>query len=240
LPTQTLSETLRRYNEMVDGGEDGEFGRFRGGRVAKPFTEYLSLDHSPPAAGRHSIPRRISTPPFYAIQYFPISRKSMGGVLVDRSCRALDKDDQPIPGLYAIGELTGQGGLNGRWSLEGTFLGSCVLMGRVAGRAIHAESGGMPGPVAATEEPRQPRPRPAAPTSSQICNSCHNIEAAVARPRAGYTHFENAHRRVLERRWECSTCHAEMEAFNPEHPAEHRRDPFSQMATCVACHVAQE
>jgi predicted oxidoreductase len=50
----------------------------------------------------------------------------------------LDRSGEPIPGLYAIGETAGfgGGGIHGKGSLEGTFLGSCVLTGRLAARAI--------------------------------------------------------------------------------------------------------
>src|SRR6185436_4925352 len=79
---------------------------------------------------------KIGTPPFYAVQFFPLARKSLGGVVVDLSCRVLDKQNQPIPGLYAVGELTGVGGINGRAALEGTMLGPSILMGRVAAKDI--------------------------------------------------------------------------------------------------------
>lgn len=240
LPARALSETMARYNSMVDRGEDEDFGRFRAGRVAKPFVETVLLDAPAKVALMPVLPRPISTPPFYAVQYFPITRKSMGGVAVDYTCHVLNKDDKPIPGLFAVGELTGQGGLNGRWSLEGTFLGSCVLMGRVAARAIQADSSRRPQPLEAAGAIRQARPRPVGRTSSATCNSCHNIEAAIAKPRTGYAHFESAHRKVLERRMDCTACHAEMEAFSPERPQDHQTDPFSAVAACVACHVAQE
>jgi predicted oxidoreductase len=43
-----------------------------------------------------------------------------------------------MPGLYAVGEAAGfgGGGMHGKRSLEGTFLGGCVLTGRVAARTI--------------------------------------------------------------------------------------------------------
>ena len=44
---------------------------------------------------------------------------------------------QPIPGLYAAGEVAGfgGGGVHGYNALEGTFLGGCLFSGRAAGRA---------------------------------------------------------------------------------------------------------
>jgi predicted oxidoreductase len=40
--------------------------------------------------------------------------------------------------LYAAGEAAGfgGGGIHGLRSLEGTFLGGCILTGRVAGKAV--------------------------------------------------------------------------------------------------------
>ena len=48
------------------------------------------------------------------------------------------KEQNPIDGLYAIGESAGfgGGGIHGLRSLEGTFLGTCVLTGRVAANSI--------------------------------------------------------------------------------------------------------
>lgn len=66
-------------------------------------------------------------------------RLHMVVISIDRSSRLLDDSGQPIPGLYAAGELTGLAGVNGKASLEGTFLGASILTGRVAGRAAAAE-----------------------------------------------------------------------------------------------------
>jgi predicted oxidoreductase len=79
--------------------------------------------------------------PLIAIREFILARKSLGGIQTDLQCRVLRaKGDagQPIPGLYAVGEAAGfgGGGIHGKGSLEGTFLGGCILTGRVAGRSI--------------------------------------------------------------------------------------------------------
>jgi len=44
----------------------------------------------------------------------------------------------PVPGLYAAGEVAGfgGGGVHGYRALEGTFLGGCLFTGRQAGRAL--------------------------------------------------------------------------------------------------------
>ena len=76
--------------------------------------------------------------PLIAIREFILSRKSLGGLQTDLSSRVLNSGGEPIPGLYAVGETAGfgGGGIHGKGSLEGTFLGSCVLTGRLCGRAI--------------------------------------------------------------------------------------------------------
>jgi predicted oxidoreductase len=76
--------------------------------------------------------------PLIAIREFILSRKSLGGIQTDLQCRVLDRQGAPIGGLYAVGEAAGfgGGGIHGLRSLEGTFLGSCVLSGRIAGKAI--------------------------------------------------------------------------------------------------------
>jgi predicted oxidoreductase len=76
--------------------------------------------------------------PLIAIREFILSRKSLGGIQTDLQCRVLDSTGAPIAGLYAVGEAAGfgGGGIHGRGSLEGTFLGACVLTGRVAGKSI--------------------------------------------------------------------------------------------------------
>jgi predicted oxidoreductase len=76
--------------------------------------------------------------PLIAIREFILSRKSLGGIQTDLQSRVLDGDQQPIAGLFAVGEAAGfgGGGIHGRGSLEGTFLGSCILTGRMAGRSI--------------------------------------------------------------------------------------------------------
>jgi predicted oxidoreductase len=75
--------------------------------------------------------------PLLAIREFILSRKSMGGLQTDLDSRVLDvASGAPIPGLYAVGETAGfgGGGMNGKRGLEGTFLGGCILGGRIAGR----------------------------------------------------------------------------------------------------------
>jgi uncharacterized protein len=77
--------------------------------------------------------------PLLAIRLQPMARKSLGGIQTDLGCRVLGgQSDEPIPGLYAVGEAAGfgGGGVHGKRSLEGTFLGGCVFTGRLAAATI--------------------------------------------------------------------------------------------------------
>lgn len=89
-------------------------------------------------------PHKILDPkngPLIAVRLNIVSRKTLGGLQTDLSGRVLKELGNPVPGLYAAGEVSGfgGGGVHGYRALEGTFLGGCLFTGRVAGRSIVAE-----------------------------------------------------------------------------------------------------
>ncbi|MDJ0324487.1 FAD-binding dehydrogenase [Cryobacterium sp. PH31-AA6] len=92
---------------------------------------------------RVAAPHKLLDPkngPLIAVKLHILTRKSLGGIETDLFARALGRDGQPVPGLYAAGEAGGfgGGGMHGYRSLEGTFLGGCLFSGRTAGRAVAA------------------------------------------------------------------------------------------------------
>jgi hypothetical protein len=129
----TVERVVRAYDAQIDRGPayfgDDQlrriwnFRQYRGDRLRLCNFQKI-LD-----------PRAM---PLIAIREFILSRKSLGGIQTDLGCRVLGADGSAIAGLYAVGEAAGfgGGGIHGVGSLEGTFLGSCVLTGRVAGRTI--------------------------------------------------------------------------------------------------------
>lgn len=101
---------------------------------------------------RVASPHKILDPkngPLIAVRLNILSRKTLGGLQTDLSARVLDASGNPIPGLYAAGEVAGfgGGGVHGYRALEGTFLGGCLFSGRVAGRSAVEElgEGSIPG-----------------------------------------------------------------------------------------------
>mgnify|MGYP005728495675 FL=1 len=206
LPAENLKATLARYNKLVDDGRDLDFDRF-----GPDKTEYNNRA-SP----------KLDSPPFYAMQAWPLTRNSMGGVAIDTGCRVLGKDRKPIPGLFAVGELTGLAGINGKAALEGTFLGPCIVTGRVAARTILDRKVEKPKPL---------------PKETLRCVNCHDVEALVEEPRPGFWHFEQSHKIVLERKLNCLLCHAELAPYDE---ARHKMNAKKLTSSCVGCHVAQE
>jgi hypothetical protein len=92
---------------------------------------------------RTARPHRILDPeagPLIAVRLHVLTRKTLGGLETDLSSRVLASSGDPVPGLYAAGEVAGfgGGGMHGYRALEGTFLGGCIFSGRAAGRAAAA------------------------------------------------------------------------------------------------------
>lgn len=220
LPATALEETVRRYNEAVATGKDAELEAFGQSDARDP-----QANKDPRVA--------ITTPPFYAVQFFPMAHKNMGGVAIDMRARVLDKKHKPIPGLYAGGEITGSAGINGMAGLDGTFTGPSILIGRIAGQSAAAQVGGSAAtPVAPPAAAGQPAalPTPWSPTMSAA-----QLEQLLKTSRDGYWHFEQVHRSVLRREWPCNECHS---ALLPQAPARDVATLRALTDTCDHCHSA--
>jgi len=134
---QLLRDSIERYDANIDRGKsyhnDEQLRRiaharqYRGDRVRT--CKFQKIDD----------PKAY---PLIAIREFILSRKSLGGIQTDLQSRVLSKavngKQEPIHGLYAIGEAAGfgGGGMHGLRALEGTFLSGCVITARVAAKAI--------------------------------------------------------------------------------------------------------
>lgn len=103
---KTLAATVASYNKFVAAGKDEAFGR-------------------------SNLPRQIKEGPFYAVEITPAVHHTMGGVKIDTNAQVINKNGQPIPGLYAAGEVTG--GVHGANRLGGNAVADIVTFGRIAG-----------------------------------------------------------------------------------------------------------
>jgi succinate dehydrogenase/fumarate reductase flavoprotein subunit len=158
-----------------------------------------------------------------------MTRKNMGGLLIDLDCRVLDANGKPIPGLFAAGEVAGLGGLNGKAGLEGTFLGPSLVQGRRAGRAA------VPTPHASITRPEEQHEK-APPQPQAMCQACHQLPMSFLGTLPGFSHFARAHKMARERSYPCSNCHAEIELLRPWR---HRISPLAQTESCSYCHLPQ-
>jgi succinate dehydrogenase/fumarate reductase flavoprotein subunit len=57
----------------------------------------------------------------------------MGGLKIDTQARVLNEEGNPVPGLYAAGEVTG--GIHGANRLGGNAVPDTVVFGRIAGES---------------------------------------------------------------------------------------------------------
>ncbi len=107
---ETLRATIDEYNTACDQGYDPIFAKDR---------KYLLPLH---------------TPPYYAIKCQAGFLSTIGGIKINEHTEVLDKQDNPIPGLYAAGVDTGG------WEsetycdvLSGHAFGFAINSGRIAG-----------------------------------------------------------------------------------------------------------
>jgi predicted oxidoreductase len=134
---ETLETTVRQRDQQVRTGlgKDPQLAavhasrRFVGDKLIRTVKPQALLD---PAAG-----------PLIAVRLHVLTRKTLGGIETDLSGRAMTSAGEPLPGLYAAGEVAGfgGGGMHGYRALEGTFLGGCIFSGRAVGRAVAASVG---------------------------------------------------------------------------------------------------
>lgn len=90
---------------------------------------------------RAAKPHKILDPaagPLIAVRLNILTRKTLGGLQTNLNGQVLNEDGNPIPGLFAAGEVSGfgGGGIHGYRSLEGTFLGGCLFTGLQVGKYL--------------------------------------------------------------------------------------------------------
>lgn len=117
---ETFLAEVARYNELCEAGVDDDFGK-----------DAFLMDP-------------IVTPPFYASVVmdnndFKLGLVELGGVVTDANQQVLDRDDNPIEGLYATGNCCG-----GRFiaqyhtPIAGISIGWATSMGKLAGETVAA------------------------------------------------------------------------------------------------------
>lgn len=118
LPANALADTLRRYNEGAEKGEDPIFKKGKDWLrpLTSPFGAYPTANGGPDNLNGRG---------------FNAQGFTLGGLHTDLDSRVLDRAGEPIPGLFAAGRCTH--GLHGEGYISGTSLGDGSFFGRRAG-----------------------------------------------------------------------------------------------------------
>ena len=108
IPEDVLVKTINEFNQAVEKKSDN--------------------------LGRQIWGNKIEKGPFYATLRFPALHHTMGGVKINEKAQVIDKNNAPITGLYAAGEVTG--GIHGANRLGGNAITDIIVFGRIAGENI--------------------------------------------------------------------------------------------------------
>ena len=119
-----LERTILDYNQHAGDGEDPAFGR--------GSTPYNRLQGDP-ANQPNPCVAPIERGPFYAVKVLPGSFGTFAGLKTDASARVLNKDGEPIPGLYAAGTDMASV-MGGHYPAGGINLGPAMTFGYIAAR----------------------------------------------------------------------------------------------------------
>jgi len=150
--TKILQNTLDAYNAAAVAGQD-EFGR-------TVFPKHWPIE---------------SSEVFYVGQVTPVIHYTMGGIAIDVDGRVLsDVNNEAIPGLYAIGEVSG--GVHGDNRLAGNSLLECTVFGHHVGRILPLKALKQEIEVDAKAAAVKPPPPPPAPSPAE--NSIRRISSA--------------------------------------------------------------
>ncbi|GLZ28606.1 3-ketosteroid-delta-1-dehydrogenase [Lentzea sp. NBRC 105346] len=126
-----LVDTVRRFNELAESGEDTDFRR-----GDSSYDRY----YGDPTNRPNPCLAALVKPPFYAVRIVPGDLGTKGGLRTDARARVLRDDGSVIPGLYAAGNTSAP--VMGRsYAGAGSTLGPAMTFGYLAGLDI---SGGTP------------------------------------------------------------------------------------------------
>lgn len=104
-----LKKTINNYNQYSKDGKDLEFNK-RGKLV------------------------EFSNGPYYIMKSIPAVHHTMGGLTINTKAQLLDGDKNPIPNVYAAGEVTGD--VHGTNRLGSDAIADIIVFGRIAGDQV--------------------------------------------------------------------------------------------------------
>jgi succinate dehydrogenase/fumarate reductase flavoprotein subunit len=126
VPSEALTDTVRRHNAFARSGVDADFGK--GGNA-------YDRGNGDPAHRPNPCVGPIDRAPFYAVRVEPTPLGTSLGLRTDANAQVCDAAGRPIPGLYAVGNDM-HAPLGGEYPGAGTQLGTGMAFGYLA--ALHA------------------------------------------------------------------------------------------------------
>ncbi|HHY27538.1 MAG TPA: flavocytochrome c [Desulfitobacterium dehalogenans] len=168
---QEVRESLKAIESYIKGGIIVEADTIEGlaeqigvdpANLKETMEKYAGYQASgsDPDFGRASMEFPLTQSKYYAGLCAPAVHHTMGGVKINPEAQVLDTEGNPIPGLFAGGEITG--GVHGGNRLGGNAVADIVIFGRIAGSSAHAyvmENGGITEPtIQAATKPAEAKP----------------------------------------------------------------------------------
>ena len=115
VPADALAETVEGYNACVKAGVDTQI-----------------------APGKELLGTELSDPAYYASKRIPTIHYTMGGLCITTDAQVCTEAGEPIPNLFACGEVTG--GVQGGNRLGGNSFTDLIVFGRIAGASAVANA----------------------------------------------------------------------------------------------------
>lgn len=182
----TIVESINRYNEVVASGADTDFGK---------DAQFLT-----PLEGT-----------IYAVPRGPFRLPAiLGGLVVDENQQCLDETGAPIPGLFAVGNASGQfyGGVDYPMDIEGLSIGRAITSGYVTGRYVAGLDAEAVPETEATSEP----------AADKADEAAAETEAAPAKEETADKGAAEAAPAEEKAEVDCSPCHGDAHKWGDENP----------------------
>ncbi|ACB35937.1 fumarate reductase/succinate dehydrogenase flavoprotein domain protein [Leptothrix cholodnii SP-6] len=138
VPAAALAQTVARFNQHAARGEDPDFQRGR--------TAYQRNIGDAAAGGINPNLGALQQAPYYAVKLYPGDIGASAGLVTDAQARVLGANQQPIDGLYAVGNDMNSI-MGGTYPGPGITIGPALVFahiaaadaaGRLAGEALAA------------------------------------------------------------------------------------------------------
>lgn len=127
IDAEKFAATVEKYNGYVEVGKDEDFGRTNITSVKSSTGEMVEL-------GRDTFTKLEGD--IYLFRTTPYIMICAGGIDVNTKGQALNADREPVPGLYAAGEIIGMANAFGRTTIGGVGNTGTYIWGKMAGDGV--------------------------------------------------------------------------------------------------------